>query len=208
MTSLTKPKAFYDFLRGNPMLGPVLSASEVDGLSTSLAAMGAANWPIAFASYGLATEYHETATTMQPIQEYGGPSYFFRMYDPNGARPALAKRNGNIYPGDGVLFPGRGKAQITWGNNYRKLGKRLGIDLEGKPDLALVPAIAARILVVGMQEGLFSGPKLADTLPKSGPAGVREFIRSRPIINGTDDAAQIAGYALQFQTGLTLGGWK
>ncbi len=51
--------------------------------------------------------------TMQPIKEYGGERYFYRMYDITGYRPGVAKHLGNLQPGDGARFPGRGLVQLT-----------------------------------------------------------------------------------------------
>ncbi|MEO7363892.1 MAG: D-alanyl-D-alanine carboxypeptidase family protein, partial [Candidatus Saccharimonadales bacterium] len=55
---------------------------------------------------------------------------------------------GNIHPGDGERYKGRGFIQLTGRNNYRNYGKILGIDLENNPDLALDPKTAARIFAV------------------------------------------------------------
>jgi predicted chitinase/Ca2+-binding EF-hand superfamily protein len=54
---------------------------------------------------------------------------------------------GNTQPGDGPRFRGRGYIQLTGRSNYRYYGKKLGVDLENNPDLALRPDIAARIVV-------------------------------------------------------------
>lgn len=62
----------------------------------------------------------------------------------------------------GKYWFGRSLIQITHQVNYARLGREIGVDLVGNPDLALVPAIAAKIAVVGMVKGLFTGAKLAD----------------------------------------------
>jgi putative chitinase len=52
---------------------------------------------------------------------------------------------GNIYPGDGVRYKGRGPIQITGRSNYRKFGKLIGINLEKYPELASNPCIGMRL---------------------------------------------------------------
>src|SRR4051794_9557418 len=84
--SLSNSQAFFSDLRSG-LLGPTLSESEVEGTNALVKAVGDAGWPLSWAAYGLATAYHETAHTMLPIKEFGGPNYFFRMYDPKGLRP-------------------------------------------------------------------------------------------------------------------------
>ncbi|MDO4246785.1 MAG: hypothetical protein Q4C89_12240 [Deinococcus sp.] len=44
-------------------------------------------------------------------------------------------RMGNIFPGDGHHFRGRGMIQLTGRANYRTYGKLVGFDLEKDPDL-------------------------------------------------------------------------
>lgn len=197
-------QAFFDSCRKG-IMGPKLDADEVSGAEAILDAMQGA--PISHCAYALATAWHETAHSMQPISEYGGNSYFFRMYDPQGQRPKLAKANGNIHPGDGVRYRGRGLVQLTWRNNYRRLGNLLGIPLEDNPGLAMQPDIAARIMRQGMDDGLFTGRAFGHFLPATGPADRSAFINARRIINGADRAGLIADYALKFQDALKAGGW-
>lgn len=119
-----------------------------------------ANWPLiekALAAKGitdketlavaLATIRCESAS-FRPIKELGGPVYLFNMYDiqsPNPKRRAKAKELGNLNPGDGVKYAGRGLIQITGKYNYKKYGGLIGVDLVADPDAALRPEVAAKI---------------------------------------------------------------
>ncbi len=204
--------AFYDFLRGNHMLGPKISQDEFTGCDTIIRACHAAGWGISWVAYALATAYHETAHTMMPIKEIGGPAYFHRMYDIEGNRPAKAKELGNTTPGDGAKYPGRGYPQTTGKDNYakatvalRKLG--FAVDLVANPDEMMRADVAAATMVSGMEEGWFTTRDLDDDLPRRGPGSLYQFTESRDIINGSDKEKLIAGYAVDFQTGLQQGGY-
>lgn len=202
--SLVKPADFFAIMRTG-LLGPVLSATEVDGCNAILKAMEGS--PLSWAAYAMATAYHETASTMQPIKEYGGPTYFTRMYDVGGARPKMAIANGNTCAGDGPRYCGRGYVQLTWKTNYARAGKECGVDLIGYPDHAMRPEVAAQIMRSGMDGGWFTGKGFADYLPRKGRADRSAFTAARKIINGNDRAAVIAGHALEFQRALEAGGW-
>lgn len=211
LSVMTDPKEFFDAVRKGKLLGPTLTTGEVTGCVAILQAC--AGWPLAYAADALGTAYLETAGTMQPIKEYGGNAYFARMYDPKGNRPAVAKRLGNTVPGDGVKFPGRGYVQLTGRANYLKATTALqgsfpGLDLIAKPDDALRPDVAAAIMRRGMEEGWFTGKKLADYLPSSGKATREQFKQSRRIINGTDRWEDLATYCLHFQDALVAAGWR
>lgn len=192
-----RPERFFAAVRAG-LLGPSLSREEVDGCTVLLAACAA--WPLSWTAYGLATAYHETAHTMQPVVELGGAAYFTRMYDPAGLRPAVAMRLGNTEAGDGCRFCGRGYVQLTGRANYRRA------DLADEPDRALDPAVAADVLERGMREGWFSGRRLVDVLPLGGRATRTQFVAARRVINGQDRAGLIADYALRFQDALVAGG--
>ena len=167
-----------------------MAQGQVDGCNALLAASEGLDKT--WRAYLLATAYHETAQTMQPIHEYGGPAYLAK-YDPG---THLGKMLGNTQPGDGARFMGRGYVQLTGRANYAKAGSKLGVDLIGHPDLAMQPDIAAKIAVQGMSEGWFTGKKFSDYLPG-------QYGQARRIINGLDQAAKIANYAVQFETALT-----
>jgi putative chitinase len=181
------------------ILGPTLDNSEVEGCENIIEAFSGR--PVSWTAYALATAYHETAHTMQPIKELGGPKYLRRMYDINGDRSSLAKRYGNTMPGDGIRYAGRGYVQLTWKSNYEKAGRLLKLPLVENPDLAMRPDIAADIMELGMVQGWFTGKKCSDYLP-TGAANVVQFRAARRIINGTDKANLIAGYAIRFQEAL------
>ncbi len=52
---------------------------------------------------------------------------------------------GNVQKGDGARYKGRGIFQLTGRANYRRIGRLLGLDLEGRPELALDPVVSLRI---------------------------------------------------------------
>lgn len=188
-TPQASPAAFFADVRA--AFG-ALSQSQVDGFNALLAAT--AHWPTSWRAYALATAWHETAATMQPIKERGTADYFRRMYDLEGQRPEVAKRLGNRLPGDGAKYAGRGYVQLTGRANYAVYG------LTDRPDDAMKPDVAARILVDGMEKGRFTGRGLGDYLPRDGRP---DYVNARRIINGVDRAEQIAGYARTFEGALT-----
>lgn len=199
---------FYDNLRAGNMIGPKISDAEFSGTQAILAACIAACWPISYTAYALATAYHETAHSMQPIKEMGGDAYLARMYDIKGNRPDKARELGNLTPGDGARYCGRGFVQLTGKKNYAFAGQRLALDLINHPELALTLDTAAAILIHGMAEGWFTHHSLPDDLPTSGLASLSQFVNSRDIINGKDRAEMIAGYAIAWQSALEAGGYK
>lgn len=205
--------SFYDFLRNNKMLGPKITAPEFQGCDAIIKACARGGYPVSFTAYALATAYLETAATMQPIKERGGAAYFKRMYDIQGARPTKAKELGNLAPGDGARFCGRGYVMLTGKHNYALATAKLRalgftVDLVANPDDAMRPDVAAAIMVLGMAEGWFTGRKLSDDLLAHGPSTLSQFKASRDIINGRDRDDEIAAFAVDFQTGLQHGAYK
>lgn len=189
---------FFDRVRTNVFAGS-LSSAQRQGMEFLLDA-----WETAYSSgddrwlaYALATTFHETAFTMRPIRERGGNAYFFRMYDKDGDRPAVAKRLGNVQAGDGILFHGRGYVQLTGRSNYTRLGARLGIDFtsnQAAADRAMQPDVAVHALFWGMEVGLYTGKKLSDYFNQSR----EDSVNARRIINGLDRADKIASYWREF----------
>jgi predicted chitinase len=76
----------------------------------------------------------------RPIHEFGSRQRFIDLYE---GREDL----GNVKPGDGPLYHGRGFIQLTGRANYREFGNKLGVNLEDDPELALDPIVSARVLV-------------------------------------------------------------
>ncbi|MGL4634609.1 MAG: glycoside hydrolase family 19 protein [Beijerinckiaceae bacterium] len=181
-------KTFFATVRRTLFDGRI-GARQVEGLSAILDE--GEDVDLRHLAYTLATAHHETARTMQPICERGGSVYFRRMYDITGERPQLARTNGNTRAGDGARYSGRGFVQLTWKNNYRRAGEKLGLDLVANPDLALALQPAIRILFAGMAEGWFTGKKLGDYFSTTRT----DWVNARRIINGVDRASLIAGYA-------------
>lgn len=175
--------AFFDAVRRQPFAGH-LTASQVSGMEAILDACPP-ELGVDKSAYCLATTFHETARTMQPVEEYGRGKG--KAYGPTG-------------------FWGRGLVQLTWQANYAKATKELrarGIlkadeDLVKTPALALRPDVAAAILFYGMIDGWFTGKALADYF---GP-GRADPVGARRIINGTDCDKLIAGYHAQFRVAL------
>ena len=194
--TLTRPGDLFAAIRKD--FGP-LDQVQVDTINALIARTG--HWPLSWVAYALATAWHECR--LRPIREIGGAKYLSK-YDTG----TLAKALGNTpeADGDGVKYAGRGLVQLTGRRNYKLAGEALGLDLLGNPDLALKSDVAVRVLVWGMEGGKFTGRALKDYLP--GWLGTFDQYRlSRRIINGTDKAAMIAGYAGEFQGALCDGGY-
>lgn len=185
---------FWDYIRGDEgELFPTLRQAQLDGIELLLD-MGAGKLPLCWMAYVLATVYHETAKQMQPVREGLNVSDEWR------------KAHLSYYP-----YYGRGHVQLTHDFNYAYATielKKLGFDvaLVSQPDQALEPTISTTICIEGMLHGWFTGKKLRDYIPA---VATREHYKNaRRIVNGTDRADLIAGYAIEFEKGLRLGDWR
>jgi predicted chitinase len=136
-------------------------------------------------AYALATVCRECGSEFDmTIKERGKPEYF-KKYD---------GRYGNVNPGDGYRYRGRGPVQLTFLDNYAKFGKLLGLDLVNDPDLACVPENGVKIMVQGMVAGMFTGVSLHKYIDNL----KTDYLNARRIINGLDHAQEIADNAQAF----------
>jgi putative chitinase len=78
----------------------------------------------------LAQAAHEAAS-FKTLEEYA-----------SGAAYEGRQDLGNVKKGDGVRYKGRGIFQLTGRDNYRRIGKLIGKDLENNPELAESPEIS------------------------------------------------------------------
>ena len=190
-----------DWTKVRAIFGGKLSQEQVDGLNIILDTVNSSEFNVKdkrIAAYILATSFWETGRTMQAVKEKTdktGEAYFFRMYDIKGSRPQVAKRLGNLYPGDGVKFAGRGQVQLTGRTNYFNMGNYLKLDLINNPDLLLDNKVSARVLVHGILEGSFTGVGINRYVTNL----KTDYVNARRIINGVDKANEIASIATQFE---------
>lgn len=194
-------KTFFDAYR--TYFSPVLNQAQVDGYDAMFdryeqLKLTDARW----LAYILATAYHETGARMEPVREgfsstdEGSIKAVTNLYKQGRISENYAARlpNGNSYFG-------RGLVQLTWADNYKRLGNALGIgtQLYDNPALALDLTMSVEILFKGMMDGLFTGRRLDQYFN----ATTTDWLNARKIINGTDKADLIAKHAKQFHNCLT-----
>ena len=197
--------AFFAALRSraNTLFGASLSQSQVTNIDRLLDAGQAAGWPLKWMAYGLATVYGECGRNMAPVREgfaktdEGARRAVNNLARKRGPKSAVARYAQPTGP-HGHVYYGRGYVQLTWIDNYAAAGRALNIDLVKEPDLALDPAIAAKILIWGMEGGHFTGKRLSD---------YSDYLPMRRIINGMDKAEKFATWAGHFETALRAGGY-
>lgn len=203
--------AFFSHIREKLFSGG-LEQTQVDGINALVLAGVQNSLTVQQHAYVLATAYHETAKTMRPVREYGrgeGRKYGTWRTNSYGVKYCLKNGSGNaVYTQEECphLFYGRGHVQLTWYDNYQRATRELNqnlpenehIDLVAQPSLALNNDISAKIIVLGMKQGWFTGKKLSDYINDHRT----DFVSARRIVNGTDKADQIARYARIFETAL------
>ncbi|OKP79756.1 hypothetical protein BTE77_06610 [Ensifer adhaerens] len=191
--------------------------AQVRGIDAILDEAERRGTPLQHLAAILAEAHHETGGAMQPVSENLNYSAKRLTEVWPGRFPTLAAaapyannpqklankvyggRLGNVDPGDGWLYRGRGLAQITGRENYARFG------LAGVPDDAGKMPAAIRILFDGMIGGIFTGRKLKDYDSADG----YRYAASRAIINGDGKAngARIEKYGRAFEGALRAAGY-
>lgn len=204
-------KAFFDAIR--PAFGGKLTTDQVVGMEALLEEGMRLGTPLQHMGYVLANVRRETGGRMYPIKETVMP--YHKDANPSDAtviaRLDRAWAKGQLkwvskpYWRDGWF--GRGDLQITHKDNYAKMGPLVGADLVKKRDLALDPRISARIAIIGMTRGTFTGKKLGDY---QFPQAIDNPVKTNPrrIVNGNDGSdSEVAGFHRDFVKALEAAGW-
>ncbi len=197
-------KSFFDYVRGHLFDGS-LKQAQVDGLTAILDKWEGemADADDRWLAYMLATAHHETGRTMQPVRET-----FARTDDRAIAILERAFRAGRLpwvstpywrKDADGKSWLGRGLVQLTHKANYVKMARATGLDLVGRPDLAMDLKTAVDILFYGMIHGSFTGRKLSDYFADR----KQEWENARRIINGEDKKMLVASYAKEYYAAIS-----
>lgn len=141
-------------------------------------------------AYILATAWHESAHTMEAIAEYGkGRGRFYGVPDPV----------------TGFVYYGRGLVQLTLADNYKMMGRLLGLPLYENPELALDTEVSVKVLFEGMFKGAsnrgdFTGVSVENYFNDR----VDDPWNARRVVNGTDCALLIAGHHYKFLDALNV----
>ncbi len=100
----------------------------------------------AMVEFEIDTPAQQAAFLAQIGHESGNLRWTVELWRPTDAQTRYEGRAdlGNLKPGDGFKYRGRGLIQTTGRANYARTGNALGIDLEAFPDLLSEPGMAAR----------------------------------------------------------------
>lgn len=191
--------AFYDALRGGAMFKGGFTDAQIEGIEAILDQLDASKVSDPrYGAYVMATAFHETARTMQPVRETLATTddKAVAILDRAFAKGQLTWVKTPYWRKDanGKSWLGRGFVQLTHKANYQKAKDKTGIDFVGNPNLAMDAKYAAAIIVRGMLEGWFTGKALKDYIGAN-----TDYKGARRIVNGTDKADTIAGYAAAFE---------
>ena len=107
-----------------------------------------------FAEYEINTNLRLAHFMAQICHESGDFRYQREIWGPTTAQKGYEGRRdlGNVQPGDGHRFMGRGPLQCTGRNNYAHYGKVLSLPLEEHPEIAETPAVGLLIALAFWKE--------------------------------------------------------
>ena len=209
-------KKFFDNFPKNSLDNKPLTDSRQQGFNAIFDAWDkrGAGLDVGGLAYAFATAWHETGAQMQPVREgfaktdAGAVAAVTAFCQKKGiANYAARQANGNSYYG-------RGYVQLTFADNYKKMGNTLGFGsaLFDGPDKVLNPETGADILVAGMIGGLFRPAK--GPIIKYFTANTHNWFDAREMINGDKNVVvkgnsksngqMIADYGKGFFAALTL----
>jgi len=162
-------------------------------------------------AYVMATAWHETR--LKPVREgyaktdAGARRIVSKMW--RQRRITLPYHRADRVTGH--VYYGRGYVQLTWAENYKKMGREIGMGdkLYRNPDLVLEPEIASKILFVGMLKGKF---RYSRKRHPRGPQKLALFFNgkkanwygARNIINGDmrKNGKRIGGYGRKYASSI------
>ena len=119
--------------------------SAIYGCPPSLALLYTPHLVYAMARYEINTPLRRAHFLAQIGHESGRLRYCREVWGPTPAQQRYEGRAdlGNIHPGDGPRFLGRGLIQLTGRSNYSQASQALGVDFIGQPKLLESPEYAA-----------------------------------------------------------------
>jgi putative chitinase len=96
--------------------------------------------------FSINTPARQAAFLAQVAHESGGLHWMVELWGPTAAQARYETRYdlGNVAPGDGFKYRGRGLIQLTGRGNYKRASDALGVDLIAQPELLGEPALACR----------------------------------------------------------------
>ena len=140
---------YFDAVRQAPFPGS-LKGSQVDAMVAFLRSWEELPFEdMRWLAYMLATTFHETSSTMQPIEEYS---------------KGKGAKYGEPHPTTGLVYFGRGWPQLTWYENYVKAQEQINsrgllsgrtVDIVNHPEEMLDYEPSGAVLFYGSIEGWF-----------------------------------------------------
>jgi len=96
-----------------------------------------------------------------------------------GYQTQKGKEIGNTEPGDGFKYRGRGLIMLTGKDNYKKIGKEIGVDLVSNPDLVNDPKLAPKVVAVFVKNKLGNKVNSFKNQSEANEAVTRAVVGSR-----------------------------